>query len=1093
VVKVSTGFLLVLSLAFGCGGQRADSTTRPQSQPLAVTAKCQPYARAANPLPGIEPRELEPEYWLERYSADALDAVLMDEADIEAYNRRVGKRQGRQPYSQRDLRVPFDALELQESLDERLAQLRSAVTSGHLIARDGHPVPEADALAFEQPVTLQNSSLRLLLAPALLRCGPFSEGLYRPIRDAAPGTSARSPSQPSTGPNSDGAAVKINRVQGAARIEPAYDRNACGALKAQEPVELLGKTASGMWLIRSRYSLGFLPADASFSPPIGRATHVAALEGAPPKPLTRRALLNAAFATLDRPYGLGNAEGGLDCSSLLFDLFEGFGIALPHFSGWQAQGGVYRVSTKNLPDGEKLRVIDIAAESGIVVLHFPGHTMLYLGRSAQGEPRVLHALGDFLVPCGAGETEVEVQRVVVSGLELGKRTTRTSLLERITSFSVFGKAVPPALQAVSDAGPSEPPGALRRAPPCRDTIEHRIFISPANPQPFKPLRAIAVSARAPGGASLRIFDGNGETMPVDVFPLGGPPYAAVARFAFARAGVYTAVLGSGPNRLACRRFVVRKSIPEVPNPEVPDKLVPPLIADATSPPPVEAPVWIPTANWQPDTEALFAAFVEQLFTGPPDDEQTWSNLHSLLRHPSRNLLYDHLGLGEEKQIEIKPDCADLPYSLRAYFAWKLRLPFAFRRCLRERSGRPPSCGPLISSTAPMAKPQSGNEVETFANFVNLVMRPGVNSSTGRTVPGDSNTDLYPVALEREALAPGTVYADPYGHILIVSKWFKQGSLGNSNYGVLLASEAQPDGTIGRRRFWEGSFLFDPDTTTVGAGFKRFRPLIYHDRSCELRALTNDELTRAPQYIKFSLEQYQQSRESFYDRVEALINPVALPPHDRLTNLLDALEEAARRRVLSVDNGETYARKNPGKVIEMPQGYEIFETAGAWEDFATPSRDMRLLIAIDTVLALPKRVEQRPERFALPPDTSPTTVAARLRKVLAGELQSRFIQYTRSNGSLQKLTLADLVARVHSLEIAYNPNDCVEVRWGASKGSSEYATCNRFAPPEQQALMLSYRTWFRKRTRPPREWGNAEPCNARMCAEKSTQKPDQRRD
>jgi len=28
---------------------------------------------------------------------------------------------------------------------------------------------------------------------------------------------------------------------------------------------------------------------------------------------------------------------------------------------------------------------------------------------------------------------------------------------------------------------------------------------------------------------------------------------------------------------------------------------------------------------------------------------------------------------------------------------------------------------------------------------------------------------------------------------------------------------------------------------------------------------------------------------------------------------------------------------------MPEGEKIFETMGAWEDFATPSRDLRLLI------------------------------------------------------------------------------------------------------------------------------------------------------
>ena len=58
--------------------------------------------------------------------------------------------------------------------------------------------------------------------------------------------------------------------------------------------------------------------------------------------------------------------------------------------------------------------------------------------------------------------------------------------------------------------------------------------------------------------------------------------------------------------------------------------------------------------------------------------------------------------------------------------------------------------------------------------MNRSVRSGVHSATGRTHPEDPETDLYPVALERNALPPGTVYADPYGHVLILTKWFAQG-------------------------------------------------------------------------------------------------------------------------------------------------------------------------------------------------------------------------------------------------------------------------------------------------------------------------------
>jgi hypothetical protein len=52
-------------------------------------------------------------------------------------------------------------------------------------------------------------------------------------------------------------------------------------------------------------------------------------------------------------------------------------------------------------------------------------------------------------------------------------------------------------------------------------------------------------------------------------------------------------------------------------------------------------------------------------------------------------------------------------------------------------------------------------------------------------------------------------------------------------------------------------------------------------------------------------------------------------------------------------------------------------------------------------------------------------------------------------------------------MAYNPNDCAEVRWGADTKTPDYATCNRHAPVEQRSLMQEYRAWFHEARRPPR--------------------------
>jgi hypothetical protein len=52
-------------------------------------------------------------------------------------------------------------------------------------------------------------------------------------------------------------------------------------------------------------------------------------------------------------------------------------------------------------------------------------------------------------------------------------------------------------------------------------------------------------------------------------------------------------------------------------------------------------------------------------------------------------------------------------------------------------------------------------------------------------------------------------------------------------------------------------------------------------------------------------------------------------------------------------------------------------------------------------------------------------------------------------------------------MAYNPNDCIEERWGAAEGTPDHASCHRHAPADQRARMAEYRAWFHETRRPPR--------------------------
>jgi hypothetical protein len=463
-----------------------------------------------------------------------------------------------------------------------------------------------------------------------------------------------------------------------------------------------------------------------------------------------------------------------------------------------------------------------------------------------------------------------------------------------------------------------------------------------------------------------------------------------------------------------------------------------------------------------------------------------------------------LGLREDQMgLVIRPDCADLPYFLRAYFAFKMGLPFGYAKCTRGGAGHPPRChawwniqheeprpappeqtlasaaplemfGPPAAIpanrpavTRPAAKPSGPPPrprelAASFGHYLRWSIADGVHSGSGRTPANDDSTDYYPVPLTQDALRPGTLYADPYGHLLVLVRRVPQSE---GAAGVFLAVDGQPDGTVARKRFWRGNFLFAQDPALGGPGFKRFRPIV-RDKNGALRRLTNQEIAKNPDYGDYSLDQSRLGIENFYDRMDDVMSPAPLDPLRAMKEAITALEEQVKARVTSVENGRKFQTSGRGEAA-MPEGAAIFETTGAWEDFATPSRDLRLLIAIDVVRGFPDRVVRRPDRYAMPKGKSVADVKVELESVLASELSARKFSYTRSDGSAWTLALKDVIDRVAALEMAYNLNDCVELRWGASDRSEEASTCKRHAPSAQRAKMTEYRSWFRERRRPPR--------------------------
>ena len=569
---------------------------------------------------------------------------------------------------------------------------------------------------------------------------------------------------------------------------------------------------------------------------------------------------------------------------------------------------------------------------------------------------------------------------------------------------------------------------VEAASACRQSDEARIWSAPLVAQAGEKVEIMAVATTGEL-TELLVTDPAGRRSKLTTVPGGGPPWSLRGVIPAAGRGSYRIEAKQGSQVVACAEIPVGGSAGNR-----------------------------GSGEWDLASQALYAAWVEHLFDAPPEISLSFPSLEPVLRDPQRNFLYDYLSKGEDVKFPAEPDCADLSYFLRAYFAWKLGLPVSYRACNRGSASHAPTCDPaeinrtFVGTTAPVA---------AFRQVSRRLM-DRATSGGGRTALSDDATDFYPLPLQRDALWPGTVYADPYGHTLIIVKWLPQTK---ERSGMLLAVDAQPDNSVARKRFWEGNFLF-AQSPAAGPGFKAYRPPVAADGKGGWTPAPNRTLTAGSGLPPYTQEQAHLTPEDFYARMEKLINPRGLNPDAAYAATLEALLEQLETRVRSVDNGETYMRSHPGTVVPMPRGPAIFETTGPWEDYATPSRDMRILIALKVLADLPARIRRHPELYVLRHETA-AAAAARIERLHSQRLRERFITYTRSDGSPWKLSLAEIYARRPGLEVGYNPNDCVERRWGATPGSPDFATCGRQAPVAQRDRMEEYRPWFREARRPPR--------------------------
>ncbi|MNK38596.1 hypothetical protein D3C87_571890 [compost metagenome] len=475
---------------------------------------------------------------------------------------------------------------------------------------------------------------------------------------------------------------------------------------------------------------------------------------------------------------------------------------------------------------------------------------------------------------------------------------------------------------------------------------------------------------------------------------------------------------------------------------------------------LEAPTFMANSSWRivkpewtSQDEAKFAAFLVSI--GGAVERRECETVDGCLRssaNPYRNT--------DPANLRLFADCADLPYYLRAYFAWKNGLPFSFVSSVSIRPGDgDPGKDPRYSRFGNVAVKRysvvslaRGSRV-VMPDAVTILNRTLINSTYTGTfrMIGDQDgsvfSDFYPVKLNRQGIRAGTVIYDPNGHVAIIYRVTEDGRV--------FYIDSHPDNTLTSGMYTP---KFSRSFPYQGAGFKNFRPLSLQGAKRDSSGvyyggkIVGAKNASLPQ---FSYEQFygtnpdpagdwKKGKFLFNGQPLAYFDYVRIKlasPGFRLDPLLDIKEltqdicVSVKDRVVAVNTAIKSGVANKEHPVRLPMN--IYGSQGEWEDYASPARDARLKVSYMDLLAQAKQLLERWKARDPSLVYNGGNLAADLLNIYTTEARSCRIAYTNSDRRAVTLDVDQIRQRV--FDLSFDPYHCVEYRWGASS-AQELASC-----------------------------------------------------
>ena len=461
--------------------------------------------------------------------------------------------------------------------------------------------------------------------------------------------------------------------------------------------------------------------------------------------------------------------------------------------------------------------------------------------------------------------------------------------------------------------------------------------------------------------------------------------------------------------------------------------------------------WIITkTEWSKTDEAAWRDFVAAI--GAAD---CWT-IQDCLRSSANPYRFTDKGTG---LYDFLIDCADSPLVLRAYFAWKNGLPFAWESEVKpvdeedeeitsanDADVRYSPYGNVVTKRDSVPRTAEGVNAPRLLQRLTTTVSTAMHRYDARAWDPDLFTDTYSPALNREAIQPGTIAYDSNGHIALVWKVDQS--------GLIQIFSSQPDNTMTRGFLGHEYARTGPE---LGSIFQKYRPIrVVGATRAPNGALVGGQIVGAPnsELPDYSLEQYtgnpptnpdnwRNAQWVWYDetmdfytylRAKMSFGDLTYRPLEELQSMTQSLCRDLHSRQRSIDAAlekGTNAMTPPDRLPE-----NIYGTDGLWESYSTPARDARLKANFkqlyDSVVLFVKLWLIDAPRLSY----RGHDLARDMQRLYTREAAACQVTYTNSAGEPVTLDMEEISRRLFRL--SFDPYQCIERRWGAS--GAELETC-----------------------------------------------------